>query len=102
LTGSAKNYAVGEDVGQIYQALRARFGLTARDARIKLQNMRGDRRTSLQDHANAVERLALIAFSQTAPEERRELVYEAIFSTVNDNALQKTIWPPRAPRLTKL
>jgi len=63
LTGPAKNYAIGEDVGQIYQALRARFGMTARDARIKLQNMRRDRRTSLQDHANAIERLALIAYN---------------------------------------
>jgi len=70
LTGPAKNYAIGEDVRQIYQA---RFGMTARDARTKLQNMRRDRRTSLQDHANAIERLALIAYNQTAPEERRKL-----------------------------
>jgi len=89
LTGPAKSYAIGEDVGQIYQALRDRFGLTARDARTKLQNMRRDRRTSLQDHANAIERLALIAFSLTILEEWRELVYEAFFSTVNDSALQK-------------
>jgi len=89
LTGSAKSYAIGEDVGQIYQALRARFGLTARDARTKLQNMRRDRRTSLQDHANAIERLALIVFSRTALEERRELIYEAFFSTFNDSGLQK-------------
>jgi len=89
LTGPAKNYAVGESVGQIYQALRTRFGLTAREARTKLQNMKRDRRTSLQDHANAIERLALIAYSRTALDERRELVYEAFFSTVNDSALQK-------------
>jgi len=86
LTGPAKNYAVGEDVG-IYQALRARFGLTARYARTKLQSVRRDQRTPLQDHANAIERLALIAYSRTTPEERRELVYEAFFSTVNYNAL---------------
>jgi len=50
--------------------------------------MRTDQRTLLQDHANAIGRLALIAYSQTAPEERRELVYETFFSTVNDSALQ--------------
>jgi len=63
--------------------------MTARDARTKLQNMRRDRKTSLQDHANAIERLALIAYNQTAPEERRELVYEAFFSTINNSGLQK-------------
>jgi len=85
MTGPAKKYAFGEDVGQIYQTLWARFGLTTRDAWTKLQNMRRDKRTLLQDHANAIEILALIAYSRIA----LELVYEAFFSTVNDSGLQK-------------
>jgi len=51
--------------------------------------MRRDRRKSLQDHVNTIERLALIVYSRTAREEKRELIYEAFFSTVNDSNLQK-------------
>lgn len=45
MTEPAKSYAIGEDVQQIYQALRARFGMTARDVKDKLQSMRRDGRT---------------------------------------------------------
>jgi len=80
---------LGRMLGKSTRLSEPGFGLTARDARTKLQSMRRDQRTPLQDHAIAIEGLALIAYSRTAPEERRELVYEAFFSTVNDNALQK-------------
>jgi len=40
LTGSAKSYALGPDVGHIFQALRSRFGLTARAARDCLRTIR--------------------------------------------------------------
>jgi len=36
LTGPAKPYEISQDVGDIFEALRARFGLTARDARMQL------------------------------------------------------------------
>ena len=57
LTGQAKSYALGPDVGHIFQALRSRFGLTARAARDRLRTIRRDRKTSLQDHANAIKAL---------------------------------------------
>jgi len=42
--------------------------MAARDAKDKLQSM-SDRRTSLEDHANVIEKLAFIAYSHTDLEE---------------------------------
>jgi len=36
LTGSPKPYGISQDVGDIFEALRVRFGLTARDACVQL------------------------------------------------------------------
>jgi len=36
LTGPAKPYGIGQDVGDIFEALRAQFGLTAQDAHVQL------------------------------------------------------------------
>jgi len=63
--------------------------MTTRDARDKLQSMQRDRRTSLQDHANAIKKLAQIAYSRTDPEERRDLIYEAFFRIVHNGRLQR-------------
>jgi len=56
LTGRAKSFTLGPDEAHIMRALRARFGLTAEEAADRLQVMRRDRRTPLEDHANEVER----------------------------------------------
>jgi len=50
--------------------------------------MRRDRRTSLEDHANEVERLAQAAFSHATGPERQRLVYNAFFRSVNNPDLQ--------------
>jgi len=56
-TDRANCYGMGPDVSHIFQALRAQFGMTDRDARDCLQGMKREPRTFLQDHANHVERL---------------------------------------------
>ena len=89
LTGPAKSYALGPDVGHIFQALRSRFGLTARAARDRLRTIRRDRKTSLQDHANAIEALAQVAHGNDEPEAQRSAVYEAFFHTINNPGLQR-------------
>jgi len=57
--------ALGLDEAHIVRALRNRFGMTARNARVKLQRLQRDWRMSLQNHANTIERLAQTAFSNT-------------------------------------
>jgi len=51
LTGPAKPYGIGQDVGDMFEALRARFGLTARDARVQPQGLRRNPKTNLRQLA---------------------------------------------------
>jgi len=55
LTGQARSFALKPDEAHIVRALRTRFGMTAQDAKVKLQGLWRDRRTSLQDRANIIE-----------------------------------------------
>jgi len=89
LTGRAKSCALGPDEAHIMRALRAWFGLTAKEAADRLQEMRRDRRTPLEDHANEVERLAQAAFGQATGNDRKRLVYNAFFWSVNHPNLQR-------------
>jgi len=79
LTGRAKSFALGPNEAHILRALRTRFGMKSEEASDCLQVMRRDRRTSLEDHANEVERLALVAFGHVTGPERQRLVYNAFF-----------------------
>jgi len=89
LTGRAKSFALGPDEAQIMRALRTRLGLTAEEASDQLQIMRRDRRTPLEDHANEVERLAQAAFGHATGDDRRHLVSNAFFWSVNHPDLQR-------------
>jgi len=51
--------------------------------------LRRDRRTPLEDYANAIERLAQTALSQAKEDEKRRLVYNAFFRTINNSGLQR-------------
>jgi len=51
--------------------------------------MKRDRRTPLEDHANEVERLVQAAFGHATGRDRRRLVYNAFFRSVNDPDLQR-------------
>ena len=63
LVEKAKPYWLGPDVGGIFAALRTRFGISPIDARARLQGLRHDPRTFLQEHAPTVKKLAQIAYS---------------------------------------
>jgi len=54
LTEQAKSYGLGTNVDGIFTALRARFGISVVDARVRLQGLRRKARTLLQDHATTV------------------------------------------------
>ena len=70
-------------------SFRSRFGITARGAIGRLRSLRRDRKTSLQDHANAIEALAQVANGDDDPDERRGTVYEVFFHTINSPGLQQ-------------
>jgi len=88
LTGQAISFALGLNEAHILRALRTRSGLTAEEASYQLQTMRRERRTPLEDHANLVECLAQTAFSHAAGTERKRLVYNAFFRSINNPDLQ--------------
>jgi len=62
LTELAKPYEIGRNVGDIFEALRARFGLTARDAGVQPQGLRRYLKTTLREHTTVVKRLAQVAY----------------------------------------
>jgi len=77
LTGQARSFVLGPDEAHIKRALRARFGFTTEEAADRLQVMRRDRRTPLEDHTNEVERLAQAAFGHATGNDQKRLVYNA-------------------------
>jgi len=65
LKDKAKPYETGPDIDGIFASLRARFGISAIDARAHLQRLRRDPHTMLQEHATTVMRLAQICPKRT-------------------------------------
>jgi len=91
LTGPAKPYGIGQDVGDIFEALRAWFGLTARDARVQLQGLRRNPMTTLREHATVVERLAQVAYSDLTANGRQSLALDAFLQYINNLGLKQNL-----------
>ena len=89
LTGPAKPYGIGQNVDDILEALRARFGLTARDARVQLQSLRRNLNTNLREHATVVERLAQVAYGDLPADSRQSLALDAFLQSINNLGLKQ-------------
>jgi len=89
LTGPAKPYGIGQDVDDIFEALGARFRLTARDARVQLQGLRRNRKANLQEHATVVERLAHVAYGDLPVDIRQSLALDAFLQSINNSGLKQ-------------
>jgi len=87
LKDKAKPYGTGPDVDGIFASLRARFGISAIDARARLQRLRRDPHTPLQEHATTVMRLAQIAFRDLPQANRERYTYDAFVQSINDLGL---------------
>jgi len=87
LTGEAKPYGQRPSVDGIFVALRARFGITAPDARSRLQRLLRKEDTSLQDQALAVKRLARIAYSDLPETQRQRYMLEDFTQSINHPSL---------------
>ena len=73
----------------VYAALRARFGLSPREARSRLSTLRKEYRTSLQEHAPEVERLIAIAYGELPVEYQAGMKLETFCSTLGHMPLQR-------------
>jgi len=87
LSDKAKPYGVGPNINDIFASLRACFGISAVNARARLQRLRRDPHTLLQEHATTVMRLAQIAFRDLPQVNRERYTYDAFVQSINDLGL---------------
>lgn len=89
LEGPALDCGQGGSVAEINQALRARFGLTVRQARDKLTNLKRLPKHSLHEHATEVRRLVEKAFLTLDAEDREGLALDYFIRSLDNRALQR-------------
>jgi len=90
--GAGQPYGIGQDVGDIFEALKARFGLTAGDAHVQLQGLRRNPKTTLREHVTVVERLAQVAYGDLHTNGRQSLALDAFLQSINNLGLSNTSW----------
>ena len=89
LQESAKEYGRPGTTEAIFTALRSRYGLTAKEARSRLSNLKRDSRRSLHDHANDVEKLVMKAFEGLPEEVQNGMMLDTFCSSLGNAALQR-------------
>jgi len=91
LMDKAKPYGVGPDINGIFASVRARFGISAIDAWARLQRLRRDPHTPLQEHAATVMRLAQIAYRNRSQANCERYTYDAFVQSINDLGLHQQV-----------
>ena len=73
----------------VISALRARYGLSPKEARAKISTLRKDARVSLQDHATEVSRLCQMAYHDLPDRYRASMALETFSNTLGNTYLQR-------------
>jgi hypothetical protein len=73
----------------VFAALRARYGLSPREARAKLSALRKDPKSTLQEHATEVDRLCQIAYVDLPDHYRAGMALETFCNTLGNAHLQR-------------
>ncbi len=81
----------------IYTALRARFGLSVREARSRLTTLRKGMETSLQEHAMEVERLVGVAYADLPVAHRAGMILDTFSNTLGNAYLQRHLLAVHTP-----
>ena len=89
LQEGAKEYGRPATVEAVFAALRSRYGLSQKEARHKLNQLKKDARHTLHDHAIAVEKLIRKAFEELPEATQRNMMLDSFCSTLGDTALQR-------------
>ena len=76
------------NVEGILTTLRARYGMTPREARSRLTTLRKDYKTTLQEHGTEVERLVNTAYPGHSDRQRAEMSLDQFITTLGHMALQ--------------
>jgi len=78
LTGAAKPYGIGQDVGDIFVVLGSPLEMCVSNSKGSEEILR----LSLQEHATMVERLAQVAYSDLPADDRQSLALDAFLQSI--------------------
>lgn len=99
LTDEAKDCSRPRQADQIFAELRARFGITPREARTRVNGLKKDYGVTLHAHAVEVTRLVSIAYRELPEAMRDELALESFCSTLGNVRLQRHLLAVHTPTI---
>lgn len=99
LKDQAKDCGNQDTTTEIFASLRSRFGLTAKEARRRLSNIRRDAKTSLQEHADEVARLVGIGYPTLSAIQRQDMAIDRFCSTLSNANLESHLLLAGKPNL---
>ena len=74
---------------EVFKALRSKFGLSVREARTRLTNMKRDTKLSLEDHATEIKKLVGIAYADLPRHHQEEMTLDIFSNSLNHAYLQR-------------
>ena len=89
LKENAKSCGRAATLNGVIENLRARYGLTPREARARLVTLKRSHKTSLQEHAAEVDKLVGVAYGEVPEPMRTNLAIEAFSNTLGNAYLQR-------------
>ena len=95
LEDGARDCGAAESVAEVYTALRTKYGLTPREARFKLANIKRDNRVGLAEFAKRIRELIQVAYADLPELTRTEMALDSFCNGVNNTTLQQGYLIPR-------
>ena len=89
LEGSARACGAGRTRDSIEDALRARFGLSQRQAKDRLIHLRRDGKTTLHEQAMDVQRLVDTAYPRLSRADKEQMVIDHLLRALDSKAIQR-------------
>lgn len=89
LKDGARDCGRARGLDDLFETLRARYGLTPREARSRLTGLRRDTKATLQEHAVEVSRLVGIAYRDIPDQQQAMMAVESFCGTLGNAALQR-------------
>ena len=102
LKEGARDCGKAEGFSGIAAALRARYGISPREARARLLSLKKEYRLGLQEHATEVSGLIELAYGDLTPSHRHELALEAFCNSLGNAYLQRHLLAVRATTLEQV
>ena len=89
LQDGARECGRADTIQGVFNILRARYGLTVREARNRLGCIKRNNRCPLQEHATEVERLVRVAYQELPEHIRANMLLDTFCSSLNHAGLQR-------------